>query len=127
MVNSDNTTEVNYQLLSIQYHQSSNYKLNIFLSFNEPITNALLIVEPTEAYKNSKEANFIITSKYYNLRERKIYKFNPNIQLNYITAAKRNDQMETIYTRIGQASATASKAVIGTLFILNMPQALTII
>lgn len=98
----ENNTLLDYELLSIQAHKTSNYKLNVFLKFNEPVSNGILTIEPAEAYKNSKEANFIITSQYYKPKERSIYTFEPHIQLDNISAAQRNEQLENVYVFSGQ-------------------------
>jgi hypothetical protein len=56
-----------------------------------------------------------------------LYKFNPEIKLENIKVGERNVKFEEQIKTTGEISVTASKTVIGALFILNMPLALTLI
>lgn len=123
----DNGQPANFEVLSIKSPSSSKKKLNIFLKFNQPLNNALLTIKPFDSLLGTKEADFILTSEYSSELVRQVFKFDPDIRLSNINVAQRNEAFEESLTLTGSVSSTASKTVVGALFLLNLPLALAVI
>ena len=86
---------------------------------------AIVNVIPTVSYENDKK--FIITSEYISPKVRYVYGFSNPLTVSGINSEVRNTNLEKTYTETGTRINVANRAVIGTLFIFNMPLALTLI